>query len=57
MYHYELHRLDGAERVRRAAHERLVREAALHRRAARSSGRDDTEGRVSGDRDRFTHAA
>ncbi|WP_307124844.1 hypothetical protein [Streptomyces sp. B1I3] len=61
MYHYELHQLNVAELIRRADHERTVREALVTRRAvrraARLAGRDDTEGRVSGRRDRFTRAA
>ncbi|WP_405388458.1 hypothetical protein OG596_11145 [Streptomyces sp. NBC_01102] len=61
MYEYEMHRLGATELIRLADEQRTVRQAVLARRAARRSasraGRDDTEGRVSGDPDRFAHAA
>ncbi|WP_328906018.1 hypothetical protein OG230_25285 [Streptomyces sp. NBC_00234] len=57
MYAYELHQIQAAELIRRAESQRLVREAVLARRAARRTGRDDTEGRVSANRSRFVHAA
>lgn len=57
MYDYELHQVNAAELIRRADAQRTVRQALLARRAARRSGREDPEGRVSTDRDRFAHAA
>lgn len=61
MYAYELHRINAAELIRTADEQRTVREAVLARRAARRSvrraGRDDAEGRVSKDLDRFARAA
>ncbi|MFI6898978.1 hypothetical protein ACIBM4_33180 [Streptomyces sp. NPDC050256] len=60
MYELELHKIRAAELVRRAADERLVREARRARRtAARGSARQERERKVSAgtDRERFAHAA
>ncbi|TXS38307.1 hypothetical protein [Streptomyces sp. OR43] len=60
MYELELHKIRAAEFVRRAADERLVREARRARKAAaRGSARQERERTVSAgtDRERFAHAA
>ncbi|MEU9200296.1 hypothetical protein [Streptomyces sp. NPDC048332] len=60
MYELELHKIRAAEFVRRAADERLVREARRARKAAaRGSVRQERGRTVSadGDRERFAHAA
>ncbi|MFE9857074.1 hypothetical protein [Streptomyces sp. NPDC005780] len=60
MYELELHKIRAAELVRRAADERLVRDARRARKAAaRSSARQERERTVSAstDRERFAHAA
>lgn len=59
MYELELHKIRSAELVRRAADERLVREARRARKAARGSARQERERTVSAntDRERFAHAA
>ncbi|GAA3390557.1 hypothetical protein [Streptomyces roseoviridis] len=61
MFEYELHRAHHAELVREAAAQRLAREAvraAKARRAIRRTNRrQDPEGRVSADPDRFARAA
>ncbi|MEU0300977.1 hypothetical protein ABZ252_16155 [Streptomyces sp. NPDC006175] len=57
MYEYEIHQLAVAELIRRAEAQRTVRQAVLARRAARRSGRNDTEGRVEKNRNWFVRAA
>lgn len=59
MYELELHKIRAAELVRRAADERLVREARRARKAARGSAGQERERTVSAgtDRERFAHAA
>jgi hypothetical protein len=57
MYEYEIHQLAVAELIRRAEEQRTVRQAVLARRAARRSGRNDTEGRVEKNRNWFVRAA
>ncbi|MFJ3190157.1 hypothetical protein [Streptomyces halstedii] len=58
MYSYEMHQLRAAELIHRADRRRLVREAVAARRtAARTTGRDAPEGRVSENRGRFARAA
>ncbi|WLQ36430.1 hypothetical protein P8A18_24690 [Streptomyces castrisilvae] len=59
MYELELHKIMQAELVRRADHQRLVREARGARRSARGSAHQDGERPVStaGAWERFTHAA
>ncbi|MFE9815482.1 hypothetical protein [Streptomyces sp. NPDC005773] len=59
MYELELHKIREAELVRRAAAERLVREARRARKATRGSARQERERKVSAgtDRERFAHAA
>ncbi|MER7516399.1 hypothetical protein [Streptomyces sp. NPDC126499] len=61
MFAYELHRAHHAELIREAAAQRLTREAvraAKARRAVRrATRRQDPEGRVSADPNRFTRAA
>ncbi|MET7643340.1 hypothetical protein ABZS83_06765 [Streptomyces sp. NPDC005426] len=59
MYELELHKIMAAELIRRAADERLVREARRARKAARVSARQEHERTVSADRERerFAHAA
>ncbi|MFI8432961.1 hypothetical protein ACIGJO_04335 [Streptomyces sp. NPDC079020] len=57
MYEYELHQVNAAELIRRADAQRTVRRALAARRAARRSGPEDPEGRVTTDQDRFAHAA
>lgn len=59
MYEYELQKIMQAELIRRAAAERLAREARRAGRAARSSARKERERTVSADRERqrFAHAA
>ncbi|MCX2181695.1 hypothetical protein KV205_14305 [Streptomyces sp. SKN60] len=53
MYAYELHQVRHAELVARAAAQRLAREA----REAAHSRRQEPEGRVNTDRQRFARAA
>ncbi|MFJ8718464.1 hypothetical protein ACIRD9_35700 [Streptomyces violaceus] len=43
MYEYELQQLRTADLIRRADHERLVREAARARRTARSAAQNSAE--------------
>ncbi|MCX4964984.1 hypothetical protein OHA98_09085 [Streptomyces sp. NBC_00654] len=57
MYAYELHQVNAAELIRRAEAQRTVRRALVARRAERRPGREDPEGRVTTDQDRFAHAA
>lgn len=59
MYELELHKIRAAELVRRAADERLVREARRARKATRGFARQERERKVSAgtDRERFAHAA
>ncbi|MFD7866861.1 hypothetical protein [Streptomyces sp. NPDC057682] len=57
MYELELHKIMAAELVRRAATERLAREARRAARKARRSARHEDEGTVSTDRERFAPAA
>ncbi|MFG1667345.1 hypothetical protein [Streptomyces sp. Y7] len=52
MYGYELHHIRSAELIRRAEHERLVREVVRGRRAARRAqragqGTEETESHTS----------
>ena len=57
MFEYELHNMHHAELVRQAAAHRLSREAVKAARAARRSGKNGAEGRVSSERRRFVRAA
>ncbi|WP_405776892.1 hypothetical protein [Streptomyces sp. NBC_00859] len=57
MFQYELQKVYAAELLRRAEAERLAGRALRARRAARRSGRNDTQGAVRSLRDRFVHAA
>ncbi|MGW1227398.1 hypothetical protein [Streptomyces sp. NPDC001478] len=57
MFEMELYKIMSAELVRRAATERLAREARRAARKARRSARHEDEGVVSTDRERFAHAA
>nr|WSW66649.1 hypothetical protein OG461_10885 [Streptomyces sp. NBC_00995] len=60
MYELELHKIRSAELLRRAADERLVREARRARKAAAlASVRQERERtvRADSDRERFAHAA
>ncbi|MEU2093770.1 hypothetical protein ACH475_10040 [Streptomyces globisporus] len=58
MYEYEIYRSTSAELIRRADAEREIGRARRARRAARRSGRQDPEGKVSqGDPSRFAPAA
>ncbi|GAA4899425.1 hypothetical protein ACFPM3_15240 [Streptomyces coeruleoprunus] len=60
MFAYETHSTRHADLIREAAAERLARAARTTRkarRAARRSGGDAPEGRVSTDRDGFARAA
>ncbi|SDP77121.1 hypothetical protein SAMN04487981_13910 [Streptomyces sp. cf386] len=52
MYEYELHHLRSAELIRRAEHERLVREVVRSRRATR---REAAEGSAEGVGEREAH--
>ncbi|MEV5438060.1 hypothetical protein AB0K80_18885 [Streptomyces sp. NPDC052682] len=47
MFEYELQQSRSAELIRRAEHERLVREATRARRAARRAAAHDTAGAES----------
>ncbi|MET9435931.1 hypothetical protein [Streptomyces sp. NPDC006551] len=61
MFAYELHRAHHTDLVREATAQRLSRQAAKARRAAkaaaRRSGDQDAEGRVGAERSRFARAA
>ncbi|MFJ8001506.1 hypothetical protein ACIQ7D_31120 [Streptomyces sp. NPDC096310] len=57
MFEYELQKIHTAELIRRAEHERLVREAGAARRWARRSARNAPGGRVNPLRGRFDRAA
>ncbi|WP_328319785.1 hypothetical protein [Streptomyces sp. NBC_00388] len=57
MIQQELQKAHAAELVRRAEADRLAGQALKARRAARRSGRHDTQGTVRALRDRFVHAA
>ncbi|MFI8520500.1 hypothetical protein ACIGEZ_22120 [Streptomyces sp. NPDC085481] len=57
MFAYELHRIQHAELLREADAQRLSREAARAAKARRASRRQEPEGRVSADRNRFARAA
>lgn len=65
MFAYEFHQIRSAELIREAQNHRMAREAlrghrAARRAAARTSGRDDTEGQAHDQRPRrhwFARAA
>ncbi|MFC8508911.1 hypothetical protein ACFU3J_13040 [Streptomyces sp. NPDC057411] len=57
MFEYELHRIHHAELLREAAAERLAHEAADAAKGRRRAGKQEPEGRVGGDRNRFARAA
>ncbi|MEU6930392.1 hypothetical protein [Streptomyces sp. NPDC046385] len=57
MFAYELHRIHHAELVREAAAERLAHEAARTANGRRRARKQDPEGRVNSDQDRFARAA
>ncbi|WP_246201626.1 hypothetical protein [Streptomyces alboniger] len=59
MFEYEMYQMRAADLAREADRRRLIREARGNRAAARRSGRDEAEGRVSVPlwRSRFTRAA
>ncbi|MBW5425804.1 hypothetical protein GKQ77_30290 [Streptomyces sp. BG9H] len=59
MFEYEMHQMRAADLIREADRRRLIREARGNRAAARRSGRDKAEGRVSAPlwKSRFTRAA
>ncbi|MGW2558121.1 hypothetical protein ACWCXB_02515 [Streptomyces sp. NPDC001514] len=56
MFHYEIHKLNQAELIRRADEERRARQVRRARRSARRSAQNDPEGQVS-TRSRFERAA
>ncbi|MFE2944465.1 hypothetical protein ACFXKG_36290 [Streptomyces sp. NPDC059255] len=57
MFEYELQKIHAAELIRRAEHQRLVREAGTARRWARRTARNAPEGPVKQRRGRFARAA
>ncbi|MFE2373507.1 hypothetical protein [Streptomyces sp. NPDC059398] len=57
MIQQDLQKAHAADLTRRAEAGRLAAQALKARRAARRSGRDDTEGKVRALRDLFAHAA
>ncbi|MFI6704634.1 hypothetical protein ACIBJC_37860 [Streptomyces sp. NPDC050509] len=57
MFEYELQKIHAAELIRRAEHQRLVREAGAARRRARRTAGNAPEGRVRQLRGRFDRAA
>ncbi|MGW5424284.1 hypothetical protein [Streptomyces sp. NPDC003943] len=57
MFEYQLHVAHHAELVAEAAAQRLANEAARAARRARRTGRQEPEGRVTADRNRFARAA
>ncbi|MGW2510449.1 hypothetical protein ACWC0A_13615 [Streptomyces scopuliridis] len=57
MFEYELQKINAAELIRRADHQRLVREVRTARRQARRAAKEDREGRVNAPHDRFAPAA
>ncbi|MFI8960674.1 hypothetical protein ACIGO8_01060 [Streptomyces sp. NPDC053493] len=57
MFDYQIHQARHTELVREAAARRLAHEAARVARARRADRRQDPEGRVNADRQRFVRAA
>ncbi|MEV0094048.1 hypothetical protein [Streptomyces sp. NPDC050738] len=57
MFEYEIQKLQQADLIAKADHQRLVNEFRKARRDARRSGKHGTEGRVSTLRSRFARAA
>lgn len=57
MFEYELQKINAAELIRKADHERLVREIRTARRKARRAAKEAREGRVNAPHDRFARAA
>ncbi|WP_133915775.1 hypothetical protein [Streptomyces sp. NBC_00582] len=57
MYEYEIQQARAAELLRRAAHERLAREAVRSRRAARREAAERAAGRNGGTGEGESHSA